>query len=65
MVSGQPLNSSVLLDGTLGSERIWALFCDSPFDLEPLRAQLERERTLTPPAGCSVDQHTIVKQAAP
>jgi hypothetical protein len=65
MVSGQPLDSSVLLDGTLGPERLWALFCDSPFDLEPLRAQLERQGEMTLPAGCSVDQHTIVKQAAP
>lgn len=65
MVSGQPLDSSVLMDSTLGPERIWALFCDTQFDLDPLRAQLERERALKPPAGCTVDQHTIVKQAAP
>lgn len=65
MVSGQPLDSSVLMDSTLGPEEIWALFCDTQFDLEPLRVQLERERTLNPPVGCNVDQHTIVKQAAP
>jgi hypothetical protein len=64
-VDRQPLDSSVLLDGTLGNETVWALFCDKEFDLEPLRAQLEREGTLSVPAGCSLDQHTLVKRAAP
>jgi hypothetical protein len=65
VVNSQPLDSSVLLDGTLGNETVWALFCDKEFDLAPLRAQLEREGRLSVPAGCSLDQHTLVKRAAP
>jgi hypothetical protein len=65
MVNSQPLDSSVLLDSTLGNERLWALFCDKEFALESLRAQLEREGNLSVPAGCSLDQHTLVKRAAP
>ncbi len=65
MVNSQPLDSSVLLDSTLGTERVWALFCDKEFYVEPLRAQLERDGRLSVPADCSLDHHTIVKRAAP
>ena len=65
VVSNQPLDSSVVLDDTLGQERLWALFCDRPFALEPLRSRLEREGTLHAPEGCSMEEHTILKQRAP
>jgi hypothetical protein len=64
-VNGLALDSSVLLDSTLGTEIMWALFCDKEFALEPLRAELERAGRLAVPAGCTLDRHTIVKRAAP
>jgi hypothetical protein len=65
MVNGLALDSSVLLDNTLGTESLWALFCDKEFALEPLRADLERAGRLPVPAGCTLDHHTFVKRAAP
>jgi hypothetical protein len=64
-VSRQPLESSVVLDDTLGRERLWALFCDREFALEPLRALLERDRELRVRAGCTVDEFSITKQSPP
>jgi hypothetical protein len=64
-VSSLPLDSSVMLDDTLGQERLWALFCERAFALEPLRSSLGRERTLHAPPGCTVEEHTLSKQRAP
>lgn len=61
----QALDSSVLLDQTLGKERIWGIFCEAPFDLEPLRAALQRQGKLPPLPACTVDEVSIVKEAAP
>jgi len=65
VVRDEALDQSIDLDATLGRERIWAVFCEAPFEVEPLRAQLEADRELKVPAGCTVDQLTLVKQAGP
>ena len=64
-VSNLPLDSSVMLDDTLGQERLWAVFCERAFALEPLRSSLGRERTLHAPPDCTVEEHTLSKQRAP
>ena len=64
-VRDQAVDSSVLLDETLGKEQIWGIFCEAPFELEPLRGALQRQGKLPPLPDCSVDAVTIVKAAAP
>lgn len=49
------------LDATVGEERIVALFCSSPIELEPLRVQLERGG-LSLPDGCQVTRWSFVKR---
>jgi anti-sigma factor RsiW len=61
--SGIALGFSVELDDSLGSERIYAVFCPEPFALEPLRAELARAAALQAPAGCGLDVTEIVKEA--
>ncbi|MGK3992104.1 zf-HC2 domain-containing protein [Sorangium sp. So ce1024] len=61
-----PLPNSVVLDGTLGAEILYGLFCDAPVALEPLRAALESAPERPPaPAGCRVDRVSLDKRAAP
>jgi len=57
-----PLDGAVELDATLGRERLFGVFCDAPFEVEPLRAALERQKTLVPPFGCQLDELEIVKE---
>jgi len=64
-VRDQAVDSSVLLDETLGKEQIWGIFCDAPFELEPLRLALQRQGKLPALAQCTVDAVTIVKEAVP
>jgi len=64
-VRDQAVDSAVLLDETLGKEQIWGVFCEAPFELEPLRAALQRQGKLPPLPHCSVDEVTIVKEAMP
>lgn len=53
------LPSSVMLDQTLGRERVVALFCDAPVALEPLRLAFEQSGNLDSiPDGC--ETHTLV-----
>ena len=49
------------LDATVGEERIVALFCSSPIELEPLRVQLERSG-VSAPDGCQVTRWSFVKR---
>ena len=65
VVREHALESSVELDGTLGDERIWGVFCDVPFPIEPLRAALERRRDLPALPGCTVDTLRLLKKPAP
>jgi hypothetical protein len=57
-----PLELSTELDDTLGVERLYGLACAAPIDLSVVRAALARDGTLTPPAGCTVDQLEVVKR---
>lgn len=49
------------LDGTLGEERIMALFCTSAVELEPVRAGLEGGNEHLP-VGCQVARWSFVKR---
>ncbi len=49
------------LDATVGEERISALFCDSPIDLEPVRAAIGQGSARVP-AGCQVARWNFVKR---
>jgi Domain of unknown function (DUF4384)/Putative zinc-finger len=49
------------LDLSVGEERILGLFCSSPVELEPLRAQLERAAFVAP-RGCEVIRWSFVKR---
>jgi hypothetical protein len=49
------------LDLSVGEERILGLFCSSPLELEPLRAQLERAAFVAP-RGCEVIRWSFVKR---
>jgi hypothetical protein len=56
------LPQSTVLDDVLGDETVYALFCDVPIEVEPLRAALELSPEGVPVVpGCSVDRHTFVK----
>jgi hypothetical protein len=63
--SNTPLDTAVELDAVPGRERIIAISCPEPFELEPLRARLESERELLAPPGCVSDQLTLVKAGHP
>jgi hypothetical protein len=58
-----PLDTAVELDGTLGSETLFGVFCDQEFEVEPLRVALERSGKLPSLQGCSVDQLEVRKEA--
>jgi Domain of unknown function (DUF4384) len=49
------------LDRSVGEERILGLFCSSPVELEPLRAQLERG-AFAAPRNCEVVRWSFVKR---
>jgi hypothetical protein len=63
--SAVPLDFGIELDDSLGSERVYAVFCPEPFELEPLRAELARSGELRAPSGCQVDVTAIEKEAVP
>jgi hypothetical protein len=58
----QPLRSSTVLDGTLGAENIYGLFCREAIAVEPVRAALESTGKLPTLDGCEVDTLVIQKQ---
>lgn len=57
-----PLDFGIELDSLPGEERLFALFCDQPTLLEPLRAALEAAGELRSSAHCQVDTMTLSKQ---
>jgi hypothetical protein len=58
----QPVDRSIVLDGTLGGESIYAIFCDHPFDVAPITSAMQAQPEQLPIApGCVVDRHTIAK----
>jgi anti-sigma factor RsiW len=61
-----PLPSAIELDDTLGDERIFALFCDAPIELAPVRAALEaNEQAPRLPSGCVTDVLMLHKESPP
>jgi hypothetical protein len=58
-----PLDFSVELDASPGVEHVHALFCAESFALEPLRAELEAQKQLTVPQGCTHRVITLHKEA--
>jgi len=52
------------LDATVGEERLYALFCEGPVELEPVRAALEGAGAdgAAPPAGCQVTRWRFEKR---
>lgn len=59
------LASAVELDGVLGKEVVFGVFCEASFEVEPLRKALSSEHTLAPPAGCELDRLELVKERLP
>jgi hypothetical protein len=64
VASERALDGAVELDGTLGRERIWGVFCAEAFEVEPLRAALETSGALAPPSGCTLDELELTKAAS-
>jgi hypothetical protein len=61
----KPLPTSVVLDATLGEEKVFALFCQDAVSLEPIRAMLEASPARPPSApGCQVDTVFFQKEDA-
>ena len=57
------LPAAVELDGALGEERVYALFCDAPAELAGLRAELvQRGREFAAPIGCAMDEVVLSKE---
>ena len=53
------------LDGTLGVESIFALFCEQPIDLEAVRRNLQAGGEASWPRRCDLDSLEWIKVAAP
>jgi hypothetical protein len=59
-----PVDQTTVLDGTLGDESVYAVFCDHPFEAGPIERALEAQADRFPTLiGCVVDRHAIVKVA--
>jgi hypothetical protein len=55
------LDFSVELDGQLGEERVYALFCETAVEIEPLRAALSETARLPETAGCQAEVIVLQK----
>jgi hypothetical protein len=55
------LDFSVELDEQLGTERVWALFCEDGFEIEPLRAALLATGRLPERPGCVAEVIALQK----
>jgi len=58
---GTLLPTATVLDETLGTERIVAVFCEGAIDVEPLRLSLARGEPSAAPEGCHAETVTIEK----
>jgi Domain of unknown function (DUF4384)/Putative zinc-finger len=57
------LPSAVELDGALGEERVYALFCDAPVELAFVRTELvKRGEGFAAPAGCVMDEVVLRRE---
>lgn len=50
------------LDDTLGTETLWAVFCQKPFTADNLRQQLEQAGVLAPGEGCATQRLEFAKE---
>ncbi len=55
------LDAAVQLDATPGEEILIGVFCDSEFELEPLRVALEHSGRVPTMPGCTIDELRIFK----
>jgi hypothetical protein len=60
-----PLPRSTVLDGVLGKETLFGLFCDTALFLPPVRREIEARGALSPLEGCDVVRLTFEKRAPP
>jgi len=58
----QLLAQSTTLDAVLGRETLYALWCDGPAELEPIRRSLERAPAATAAPGCSIETLQVEKR---
>ena len=58
-----PLDFSIRLDSRLGTERLYGVFCEDPIALDPVRARLEREGSLSELPRCRVDPVELHKRS--
>jgi hypothetical protein len=59
------LPESTILDGTLGREQLYALFCGGEIELAPLSETLREHGTLEAPENCSMRRIELDKRARP
>ena len=58
------LDRSTVLDGTLGPETLYVLFCTRPLDLAPVLRALEQRPGQVPDArDCQIERYTLLKVA--
>jgi hypothetical protein len=53
---------AVVLDASVGSETLFAVFCEAPFAVDPLRASISAGGLWSPPRGCEFETLTIEKR---
>jgi hypothetical protein len=58
----QLLPQSTTLDAVLGRETLYALWCDAPAELEPIRRSLESSPAAPAAPGCSVELLQVEKR---
>lgn len=63
--TGVALDFGVELDDYVGREQVLALFCEQPFELEPLRQALARGEPPSVPADCTLRTIELKKEPAP
>jgi hypothetical protein len=62
---GAALESSVQLDDSPGTERIFAVFCDAPFDVRRFVRELEQSHDVASGPDCVVDRLELSKESLP
>jgi hypothetical protein len=60
-----PLDFSVELDDYVGVERVLGVFCERPFELEPVRRSFDGPAQPSAPAGCTLRSVELRKEPAP
>jgi hypothetical protein len=58
----EPLPGSIVLDGALGVETVYAVFCSAPPAMTDLVTQLRRDQELLTVPACSVDKAILDKR---